>query len=256
MSQRVLEVENQDDSRKPLADLNDFMERVYFKLGSTSKHIHVHLTPLVACATESRITTQTSTMNTLTILLVAAVAVVASGMKHPKHSEIHSALHEAKQICMEILMPSEEEMSGMKEKMKECLGNEGHTHLTSHPVLASDTMPNLKHALCFREELKAITAESRRKLAICAVQDHGILDGEELNVPKVMEMIWTKINATQNAEAREYLSKALSELPELSTQPDMLHFIEVKKSLMNSCVMNMAMSIAEEALTRECPGQN
>lgn len=27
-------------------------------------------------------------------------------------------------------MPSEEEMSSMKEKMKECLGNEGHAHLS------------------------------------------------------------------------------------------------------------------------------
>ncbi|XP_047485274.1 uncharacterized protein LOC125036592 [Penaeus chinensis] len=195
-------------------------------------------------------------MNTLTILLLAAVVVVASGMKHSKHSEMHSALHEAKQICMEILMPSEEEMSSMKEKMKECLGNEGHTHLTSHPALASDKIPDLKDALCMREELKIITAESRRKVSICAVQDHGILDGEELNVPKVMEMVWTKINATQNAEAREFLSEAISKLPEMSREPDLLHFIEVKKSLMNGCVMNMAMSIAEEALTRNCPGQN
>ncbi|XP_037774732.1 uncharacterized protein LOC119571534 isoform X3 [Penaeus monodon] len=195
-------------------------------------------------------------MKTLTILLLAALAVVASGMNHNKHSEIHNALHEAKQICMEILMPSEEEMSSMKEKMKECLGNEGHAHLTSHPVLASDMIPDLKHALCFREELKAITAESRIKVSICALQDHGVLDGEELNVPKVMEMLWTKINAIQNSEAREFLTEAISELPELPRQPDMLHFIEVKKSLMNSCVMNMAMNIAEEALTRNCPGQN
>ncbi|XP_037775561.1 uncharacterized protein LOC119572524 [Penaeus monodon] len=148
----------------------------------------------------------------------------------------------AKQICMEILMPSEEEMSSMKEKMKECLGNEGHAHLTSHPVLASDMIPDLKHVLCFREELKGITAESRIKVSICALQDHGVLDGEELNVPKVMEMLWTKINATQNSEAREFLTEAISELPELPRQPDMLHFIEVKKSLMNSCVMNMAMN--------------
>ncbi|XP_047483950.1 uncharacterized protein LOC125035778 [Penaeus chinensis] len=194
-------------------------------------------------------------MNTLTILLLAAVAVVASGM-HSKNSEIHSALHEAKQICMETLMPSTEEMSGMKEKMKECLGNEGHAHLTSHPALASDKIPDLKDALCMREELKIITAESRRKVFICAVQDHGILDGEELNVPKVMEMLWTKINATQNAEAREFISEALSKLPELPRESDMLHLIEYKKSLMNACVMNMAMSIAEEALTRNCPGQN
>jgi len=45
-------------------------------------------------------------------------------------------------------------------------------------------------------------------------------DGEELNVPKVMEMLWTKINATQNSEAREFLTEAISELPELPRQPD------------------------------------
>jgi len=31
---------------------------------------------------------------------------------------------------MDILMPSQDEMSNMKEKMKECLEKEGHTHLS------------------------------------------------------------------------------------------------------------------------------
>ncbi|XP_069992644.1 uncharacterized protein [Penaeus vannamei] len=116
-------------------------------------------------------------MNTLTILLVAAVAVVASGMKgdHPKEQVVHRAFHEAKKVCMEILMPSEDEVCNMKEKMKECLQNMGHGHLTSHPALASDEMPELEDALCFREELKGISAESRRNVSLCALEDHGVL---------------------------------------------------------------------------------
>jgi len=42
-------------------------------------------------------------MNTLTILLVAAVAVVASGMKgdHPKEQVVHRAFHEGGSVIGE-----------------------------------------------------------------------------------------------------------------------------------------------------------
>nr|XP_027232746.1 uncharacterized protein LOC113824209 [Penaeus vannamei] len=193
-------------------------------------------------------------MNTLTILLVAAFAVVASGMKggHPKDKEIHRTLHEAKKMCMDIMMPSEDEMSSMKEKMKECLENEGHTHLTSHPAVASDKMPELEDALCFREELKDISDESRRLVSLCALEDHGVLDGEEVNVNKVMEILRTKIDAAEDSVAKEFLSTALSNLSEEPLEADLLHFIELKKSLMNSCVMNVVVSLTEEKLLEKC----
>nr|XP_027227357.1 uncharacterized protein LOC113819319 [Penaeus vannamei] len=217
------------------------------------KHIHVHLTPLAAYA-KSYLDADASIMNTLTIVLVAAFAVVASGMKdgHPNDQEFHHTLHEAKKMCMDIMMPSEDEMSNMKGKMKECLEKEGHTHLTSHPALASDKKPHLKHALCFREELKGISAESRRLVSLCALEDHGVLDGEEVNVTKVMELLRTKIDAAEDSVAKEALSTALSNLSEEPLEADLLHFMELKKSLMNSCLMNVVASLTEEKLLAKC----
>jgi len=45
-------------------------------------------------------------------------------------------------------------------------------------------------------------------------------DGEKVNVTKILEIMWTKLNATESLEAKEFLSTALSNLSEEPIEAD------------------------------------
>ncbi|XP_042886190.1 uncharacterized protein LOC122262272 isoform X1 [Penaeus japonicus] len=205
-------------------------------------------------------------MKMLMIVVLAAVSVVVSGRRPPPpRNEMFNPLHEAIKSCKKVLMPPHEEMNAMKKTMRDCLEIHELSEMASHsalsPVeLSEEGRPNFhkmgehehpRHALCFLKKVEDIHPEIRENVTTCAFQNYTFVDGMEFDITKGLELLKTQVDQAEDSLAKVYLSTLLSDfstIPNLPDKPDMVLFGKFKKSLIHSCVMN----VAEEMITADC----
>ncbi|XP_042886185.1 uncharacterized protein LOC122262267 [Penaeus japonicus] len=205
------------------------------------------------------------TMKMLMIVVLAAAAVVVSGRRPPPpRNEMFNPLHEAIKSCKKVLMPPHEEMNAMKKSMRDCLEIHELSEIASHsalsPVeLSEEGRPNFhkmgdhehpRHALCFLKKVEDIHPEIRENVTTCAFQNYTFVDGMEFDVTEGLELLKTQVDQAEDSLAKVYLSTLLSDfstIPNLPDKPDMVLFGKFKKSLIHSCVMN----VAEEMITAD-----